>query len=342
MITRFQIEDYGCIRKVDFALTPLHAFIGPNDSGKSTILRAMHQLVQTASGLMPVRGNTLAATFAGNVYSTGTKPGTTRTTERLEEAGGRSTPADPPPGEASQVRKHHVRLFQQEFRGASIVRFDPDRMRAPSPLLTEGQSTRLLNERGAGLAGVLLAILGRGNDDFTDLTRAVCTLFPMVKRIRVPVVSSDQVALEVQLTDGTIVPAAQMSEGLLYYIGFAALRFFAPVSLLLVEEPENGLHPSRIAEVMKVLRTISTEVGTQVVLATHSPLVVNELQPDEVSLVTRRSLEEGTRVTPIRDTPNFAKRHSVYSLGELWLSYADGIDESPLLEARPDVGKAAG
>ena len=72
-----------------------------------------------------------------------------------------------------------------------------------------------------------------------------------------------------------------------------------------------------------MLRAFSAETGTQVVMATHSPLVINEMEPHEVSLVTRTP-EEGTNVTLMKDTPNFEKRSKVYALGELWLAYADG------------------
>lgn len=50
MITRFTAENYGCLKQVEVALTPLHAFIGPNDSGKSTLLRGIRPLVQLADG----------------------------------------------------------------------------------------------------------------------------------------------------------------------------------------------------------------------------------------------------------------------------------------------------
>jgi predicted ATPase len=108
----------------------------------------------------------------------------------------------------------------------------------------------------------------------------------------------------------------------------------APSALILIDEPENGLHPARIAEVMNVLREVSK--SRQVLLATHSPLVVNELAPDEVSIV-KRTAAEGTTTTVIKDTPNFADRAKVYALGELWVSYANGTDEAPLLQggARP-------
>ncbi len=83
---------------------------------------------------------------------------------------------------------------------------------------------------------------------------------------------------------------------------------------------------------MRVLRAISEK--TQVILATHSPLVINELQPDEVTVVTR-SKEHGTKATLMKDTPNFDERSKVYALGELWLSYANGEDEAPLLQGGP-------
>src|SRR4051812_22279121 len=50
MIKTFRARNYGCLLDVTAQLTPLHAFIGPNDSGKSTLLHGMRTLVQLASG----------------------------------------------------------------------------------------------------------------------------------------------------------------------------------------------------------------------------------------------------------------------------------------------------
>jgi hypothetical protein len=74
-----------------------------------------------------------------------------------------------------------------------------------------------------------------------------------------------------------------------------------------------------------------------VLIATHSPLVINELKPEEVTVVTR-SRGAGSIFTPLPETPNFAERSKVYALGELWLSYANGVDEQPLLS--PVAGAA--
>jgi predicted ATPase len=115
---------------------------------------------------------------------------------------------------------------------------------------------------------------------------------------------------------------------MLYWLAFAVLPYLQPVPLILIEEPENGLHPSRIGEVMRVLRDISHT--SQVIIATHHPLVINELQSDEVTLITRTP-EQGTIATPLSSTKNFEQRSKVYALGELWLNYADGDFESDLV-----------
>lgn len=113
---------------------------------------------------------------------------------------------------------------------------------------------------------------------------------------------------------------------MLYFLAFAALPHLTPTPLVTIEEPENGLHPVRIAEVVQVLREISKTM--QVVIATHSALLINELEGDEVSIVTRD--DAGTRTMLLSDTPRYADRTSVYKNGEIWLSYGDGDSEEAL------------
>ncbi len=63
-------------------------------------------------------------------------------------------------------------------------------------------------------------------------------------------------------------------------------------------------------------------------VATHDPLLLNELQPAEVTLLARR--DGALRALPIDRSPNFDERAKVYALGELWLSYCDGEGEAAL------------
>ncbi len=356
-IENLAVKNYGCLEDVSIDLTSLNAFIGPNDSGKSTILRAVRTLAHFAassfgkvdglwghpfhpevSGLqdMVIDG----ATGGGFGYRVRTPREDENYTEPIveeiynEQKTLNTVPRSPgangiigPDRTFGPEKGKAYSWIQKQLRGVRLVRFDPDALRRPSNLIPDGRQPSLQNDRGDGLPGVYDAIVNRDVEIFLQIQKDVRVLFPTVKRLRLKNISNQQKELEIELLDGAIVPARSMSEGMLLYLAFAAIPHVDPVSVLLVEEPENGLHPARIADVVRILREISKE--TQVLIATHSPLVVNELEPDEVSLVTRRP-SEGTKVTPIAETPNFEERSRVYALGELWLSYADGTFEEPL------------
>jgi hypothetical protein len=346
-IHELRVENYGCIRDATFRFTPLHALIGPNDSGKTTVLRALRTIARTVdpaidSSAMNALSHALRANKAGSRFVL-SGPGRTcilqfeptETYRAASYSGG---------SDAGNLTQRELAASYYSFgsqlwtppaeimnilRGTQLLRLDPDFLRTPHALIADGNPLRFDDERGTGLPALYDALLVRDLPAYMALNEQLTKLFPSVKSIQLMNPSQGTKAMGVKLVDGTVVPADQMSEGLLYYLAFAVLPHLAPTALLLVEEPENGLHPARIAEVMRVLRAISEK--TQVIIATHSPLVVNELRPEEVTVVTR-SPETGTKATPIQTTPGFEERAKVYALGELWLSYANGDDEAPLLQ----------
>jgi len=219
-----------------------------------------------------------------------------------------------------------VRL-RERMSLSTLLRFDPNSLRKEGPQILANAPIRFSDETGTGLASVLQAINSRDVDAFVNVRDQVRKLFPTVATVLVPSVARGRVTLQARLEDGTVVPASAMSEGLLYFLAFASLRYLEGSRLFLVEEPENGLHPARIHEVMRILREISKEA--QVLIATHSPLVVNELTGDEVSVVTRTA-DAGTQVTLLKDVPGYEDAMKIYQPGEFWLNYCDGITEEPL------------
>ncbi|MEW5851369.1 MAG: AAA family ATPase [Myxococcota bacterium] len=343
MLTSLTVKDFRCLKDVSVPLTPLHVFIGPNDSGKSTILRAAHLIGEVASastnGAWPfdrvralfrfeerptlqadvVDGRSLVMRHTGTGYEARVRPGGAVVAEFTQNgtSGARATGPD--------------REVCAAIGPATFVRLNASALREPSELIPEGAEIAF-QDTGAGLAGVYEAILSRGDQSFHEIAARVRTLFPTIKRLWVPTTPEKKKELAIELHDGVEVRSADMSEGLLYYLAFEALACIQRPAVILVEEPENGLHPARIAEVMKLLRGIAEDKTrpAQVLIATHSPLVVNEARPEEVTVVTR-DVERGTQCTRMKDTPHFEERQKVYALGELWLSYADGRDETPLL-----------
>lgn len=306
-----RIQRFGCVRDTTIELTRLHALIGPNDSGKSTVLSALRMVSEP-----PVDNDFEFVPDPRAEVDTAVTlvKGTSELAYRLADHGW-VYKADNP--------------MAMPLIGAQLVRWQPDAIRRPSALISEDDPF-YLDTKGGGLPAIYEALLSRDRVAFGTIEEGVRRHFPTVKNLWLPTSADKKKEIGAILVDGTKVRGTEMSEGLLYWLAFAILPFVDDTSLILVEEPENGLHPSRIAEVMKVLRTVSA--NTQVILATHSPLVINEMHPEEVTILTRTAAE-GTRATRIDRTSHFQSREKVYALGELWLSFADGNSEEALVPA---------
>lgn len=320
-IEGLRIRNFRCIQEIEFSLTPLHALIGPNDSGKSTILQAAMGLSQNAS-----EDRSEITAFVDPLA-------VTRILNGLVEHDPNVPPMD------ALTRSGHSFFpvspgLSRLIGPVKLLRLDPDAMRQPTNLIPHGHPLEY-SARGEGLAAVYDALLSRRLDAFLEISRRFTELFPTARSIQLTNRSQTTKALGVELRDGQSISAGGLSEGMLYWLAFAALPYLSPAPLLLIEEPENGLHPSRIADVMGVLRDISNT--SQIIIATHSPLVINELQSDEVTIITRTA-ERGTIATPLSKTKNFDQRSRVYALGELWLNYADGDLESDLV---PDAAASS-
>jgi predicted ATPase len=313
-IERIRIQKFGCIEDVDLELGPLQAFIGPNDSGKSTILRA-------------VAVATLLSLRSTPVVEPRCRVGSSLD---VQANGGSCTIECKDAGRLYASGHVQARPLRAALRGpTALIRLDPDALRDPSQLIPEGQELGFFTDRGTGLAGLFDALMNRSDRPVDAITERVRERFPTVKHIGLRNASTTHKELQIELVDGTKVPASMASEGLLYYLAFATLPYLhTHAGILLVEEPENGLHPARIRDVVATLRDISKT--TQVLIATHSPILVNDLQPEEI-FVTTRDPVSGTRVTRLDRTPNFAERSRVYQPGELWVTYADGDTEAALL-----------
>jgi predicted ATPase len=86
---------------------------------------------------------------------------------------------------------------------------------------------------------------------------------------------------------------------------------------LCIEEPENGLHPKVIKELVHLFRDACKEKGHYIWLNTHSQTLVAELQPEEIILVNKKKGETITKQL---------KNHNMHGLrmDEAWLTAALG------------------
>ncbi len=103
-----------------------------------------------------------------------------------------------------------------------------------------------------------------------------------------------------------------------------SLRFFALVTLLnlpsemlpdvlLLDEPELGLHPAAILLIGGMIKALANE--RQVIVATQSPLLVDEFDLDEIVVL---ELRNGRTEVRRLDENNYQDWLDEYTTGELW------------------------
>ena len=88
--------------------------------------------------------------------------------------------------------------------------------------------------------------------------------------------------------------ADELSEGTLYFLALLCIiNQPNPPKLLLLEEPEKGIHPRRIEEVINFILGLADEKDIQVIMTTHSPIVVDMLKDMPESVFIFDKDEEG-------------------------------------------------
>lgn len=116
---------------------------------------------------------------------------------------------------------------------------------------------------------------------------------------------------------------SQLSDGTIRFICLTTLLLQPnPPDLVIIDEPELGLHPYAITVLAGMLRSVSTQ--SQVIVSTQSVSLVNEFEPKDIIVVNREN-----------DASTFTRLNSAeleawlddYKLGELW--------ETNLIGGRP-------
>jgi predicted ATPase len=213
-------------------------------------------------------------------------------------------------------------------------RFDPQALRRPAALA----SRPVLSPSGDNLAAVLDAVLsGPDRSAAFAIDAAIRASIPTLGGLALRTIEREGgriekvIELSLAAPNGRAVPipAAHASEGALLIVALLALAYGSTPDTLLLEAPETGLHPTRMGMVVDLLRKISEgKVGgapRQVILATHSPILLNYVKPEEVRLM-RRDPERGTRIDPMTSVPYVSGLLRGFGVGEVWAKLAeDGL-----------------
>lgn len=246
-----------------------------------------------------------------------------------------------------------VDAIKTRLPAASLTRWDLEELGAISMLPPDRKQA--FDPTGYGLGTCLAELKLYDDQKFLAISNGFFELFSEFKAIgfrRVPSQywrrdqfgqrtfgsSGDCFEMILFRKDGVEVPASLASGGTLVTLAFLTIAELNG-GLLLVEEPENGLHPGRLKEVVEMLRRVcETRPGAQVILTTHSPFLLDYAEPHEVRLLYRDE-ENEVRVHHLEDAPEIRDRLKYMMLGELVFNEWDTFVEEIRQHANSGPGR---
>jgi predicted ATPase len=351
------IQGFKTIASVELDLKPINVVIGPNGSGKSNFigvlafLRAiregrLREYVTAAGGAEKVlhfgskttKEMRLHLSFQGgtNRYELTLAPTADDGLFPSSETAfvGYETYPDPLPQPLHPVQQGReagisdprwsVRKWvPQHLESWRIYHLHDTGASSPMRKTARVDDNEFLRADGSNLAAFLYFLREKHIDSYDLIQRAVQRVTPFFDDFRLQPLrlKPDDIKLEWRhKSSDQYFDASSLSDGTLRFIALTTLFLqpeqFRP-SVILVDEPELGLHPGLHPNAIEMLASLirQASVSTQVIVATQSSLLLDHFAPEDVLVANR--VEGGTQLTRL-DSGQLAAWLEDYSLGQLW------------------------
>lgn len=222
-------------------------------------------------------------------------------------------------GGTNAIEYPTVLAARREMSSWQLLHLEPSVMRTPDPL---GGPDRV-DERGGHIASTLARLVAQEEQRGSTLQNVSNRLSELVPEVKSVELDRDQARQQISIA--VTMRGARLALGP-RALSDGTLRFLALVTMLLdteghevlcLEEPENGIHPSRVRATVELLRDFAVDPSRavdaenplrQVIINTHSPDVVRQLHADNLLFVDTvdLGLSSASRVAPVeghwRDT----------------------------------------
>lgn len=366
MLSKFRVRHYKSLYDTEINLEPLTVLIGPNGSGKSNICEALAVISNFIQKILANDNNTanVMVLFSQSLQAVSKNSQSIESKfwhgelnylffsiyakdESIKQRNfslgfeyQNQTIKVNFNEKFDTLLKHNTdlknALLQMNF-SKSILKKSISKVEiydfAPSDLSNQVVNPDVINmnRTGEGIAYALVDILHANRQSFDELEARLTKLVPNIARISLP---RKNQSFELELIDKYSehhIPASDISDGTLRILAFlVALYQEDTPSIICFEEIENGVHPWLLHKMVELLKIVSTEGingnPVQVLITTHSPLLLNYVEPHQVRAVELDS-EGKTQVHALpTNSARFQKSLEAYDdeLGELWFTNVFG------------------
>lgn len=345
MITSIQIQDFKGHRDSTVPLGRLTVLVGPNGSGKTSVLEALQ--VQSA-----VKAHPFKLFFRGDwaledLQRRGAQGPIVLTSQGTSNDGGwrarleltnSSTDLEWKHGEdARSFKLSHGQKVEEAAREI-LGRLGPAALyKLNAKTIAEAAYSDKPEPRIAAdgtNTAVALAALKLGYDEvFARIEESLRTIIPNVDRVRIRQVPVERQTMVLNDPNAIVmgskiffdfagargVPAHAASEGTLITLALLTI-LHSPnrPKILLLDDFAESLHPQAQMELVRLIKRLLEELNdVQIVATTHSPYILDELDPSQVHAFALR--DDGTvAVKSLSDHPQAAKMKGALTAGQLW------------------------
>ena len=345
------VQGFKSIKSIErLPLRPINALIGPNGAGKSNFIGVFSFLSAILAGRLQeytaraggankvlhfgsktTRNLKIHISFAGetNQYMIDLTAGDADRIFPLQEDAyfrGENHQRELPrrsDGEAG-ISSHplgeliawHVQNRLDSWR---LYHFHDTSSTSPMKRTMDVNDNRYLRPDGSNITSFLYYLRAKHGDSYTNIENTVRLVAPFFDGFLLEHLALDEDKIRLEWRhqgSDSYFDASSLSDGSLRFIALATL-LLQPASLrpsvILLDEPELGLHPYAITILASLIKQAS--VKAQVVLSTQSSLLLDHLQPEDVLVADR--LDGCTQLTRL-DGEKLEDWLEDYSLGQLW------------------------
>ena len=225
-------------------------------------------------------------------------------------------------------RYYYTPWFDYIVAACRVQRLRLDASALRGEAVGERSARSQLGPAGEGLADAVARLRGRGSRPeraFLPVLHALQAVFPRIEDV-VPVrylpgrlaLTFKEKGISGRLGHGNVSDGTIHTLALLMALQDPGEGTVGP-RLLAVEEPENAIHPWAIRTVMDRAQ----RSRRQVVMTTHSPIVVDEVRDPRSLYIVSYDAEHGTSATPaprVEENLTEVLRESGLKLGDIWIS----------------------
>lgn len=308
-----EISGYKSIKNERIDLKPINLLIGANGSGKSNFIsffdflnrlynKNLNDYIALTGGENKILHKGQKITDAirfkiefengNNGYSANLKLGSDGlifTEERLIYKGDRGVDISRSDREArlkttDNYRARHIIRYLDGFR---TYHFHDTGYKSPFTIPSHiGNDAYYLYDNGANIAAFLYDIKTEEKIGYNKIVKTIQSIAPYF--LDFYLIPNNEGFIKLQWKDkfsDTIYGVNDFSDGTIRFIALSVL-FMQPnlPDTIIIDEPELGLHPSAIAKLAGMIKSVSAK-GCQVIIATQSTDLISHFSPDSIVTV---------------------------------------------------------